>query len=253
MASDQCGWQGGIHGLVLVDRGLDIGPAWYAGQPLAWMSSTGITHPWAWSSDAWLRTFYGGLVFTAGLQNVGAPNTDEGESHGIHGRIGNLPARNVTVETVEEDDRLVLLVRGEVRETTVYGVDLMLRRTLRFPVGEALVTIHDEIVNLGYAPAPLFVLYHVNPGYPVLDVGSRLVVPRAEVVGNDDASQAAVAQHAESPAPSPDFEAQVFEPTASSRAARGIARTAPSRSWHPAPQRCSMWGSGPRSEQASMR
>ena len=143
---------GGIHALVLVDRGLDIGPAWYAGEPLAWMSSTGITHPWFWSSDAWLRTFYGGLVFTAGLQNIGAPNTDEGESHGIHGRIGNLPARNVAVETVEEEDRLVVVVRGEVRETSVFGVDLLLRRTLRFPVGEPLVQIHDEVDNLGYMP-----------------------------------------------------------------------------------------------------
>lgn len=202
---------GGIHALVLVDRGLDVGPAWYAGQPLAWMSSTGITHPSFWSSDAWLRTFYGGLVFTAGLQSVGAPSSDEDEEHGIHGRIGNLPARNVTVETVEEDDRLVLVIHGSVRETSVYGVDLELRRTLRFPVGEPLVQIHDEIVNLGYSSAPLFVLYHVNPGYPVLDEGARLVMPSAEVVGNDEASQRAVDEHADFPAPVPGFEAQVFE------------------------------------------
>jgi hypothetical protein len=45
----------------------------------------------------------------------------------------------------------------------------------------------------------------------VLDAGSRLVVPDAQVVGDDDASQAAVAEHADFPAPSPDFQAQVFE------------------------------------------
>src|SRR6187549_1655840 len=140
---------GGIHALVLVDRGLDIGPAWYSGEPLAWISPTGITHPSFWASDSWLRTFYGGLVFTGGLQNIGAPNVDGGESHGIHGRIGNLPARNVVAETVEDGDRLVVVVRGEVRETSVFGVDLLLRRSLRFPVGEPVVRIHDEVTNLG--------------------------------------------------------------------------------------------------------
>lgn len=202
---------GGIHALVLADRGLDIGPAWYAGEPLAWTSPTGITHPAYWTSDVWLRSFYGGLVFTAGLQNVGAPNTDDGESHGLHGRIGNLPARNVTVETAEENDRLVLVVRGDVRETTVYGEDLVLRRTLRFPVGEPVVEIHDEVVNMGYRPAPLYILYHVNPGYPVLDAGSRLIAPQAQVVGLDDGAKAAEAEHAVFRAPTEDFKAQVFE------------------------------------------
>jgi len=196
---------------VLVDRGLDIGPAWYSGEPLAWISPTGITHPSFWASDSWLRTFYGGLVFTGGLQNIGAPNVDDGESHGIHGRTGNLAARNVVAETVEDGDRLVVVVRGEVRETSVFGVDLRLRRSLRFPVGEPVVQIHDEVTNLGYAEAPLLYLYHVNPGYPVLDAGSRLVVPRADVVGADDRSQAAVAEHARFPAPAAGFREQMFE------------------------------------------
>ena len=64
---------GGIHAMVLVDRGMDIGPAWFEGYPLGWQSPTGIVHPAFFRDDVWLRSFHGGLMFTAGLQNVRPP------------------------------------------------------------------------------------------------------------------------------------------------------------------------------------
>jgi hypothetical protein len=202
---------GGIHALVIADRGLDIGPAWYAGYPLAWQSPTGIVHPSYFRDDVWLRSFHGGLLFTAGLQNVGSAVRDGDEEHGLHGRISNLPARNVEFETIEDVRGLAVVVRGQVRETTVYGVDLVLHRTLRFPVGEPVIELHDEVENRGYATAPVFILYHINLGYPVVDASSRLIAPEATVAGWDDRSRAAEPDHARFAAPSPDFAVQVFE------------------------------------------
>lgn len=202
---------GGIHALVIADRGLDIGPAWYAGYPLAWQSPTGIVHPSYFRDDVWLRSFHGGLLFTAGLQNVGSAVRDGEEQYGLHGRLSNLPARKVAVETVEDERGLAVVVEGEVRETTVYGVDLVLHRTLRFTVGEPVIELHDEVENRGFAPAPVFILYHINLGYPVVDGGSKLIAPKAVVAGWDDASRAAESDHATFAPPREGFSVQVFE------------------------------------------
>lgn len=202
---------GGIHALVIADRGLDIGQAWCGGYPLAWQSPTGIVHPSYFRDDAWLRSFHGGLLFTAGLQNVGSSVRDGTEEHGLHGRLSNLPARNVTVETAEDERGLAVVVRGEVRETSVYGVDLVLHRTLRFPVGDPCIELSDEIENRGYEAAPVFLLYHVNLGHPVVAATSRLVAPAATVVGWDELSRAAEVDHDRFTPPTPGFRVQVFE------------------------------------------
>jgi hypothetical protein len=202
---------GGLSALVLADRGLDLGPVWAAGHQVGWQSSTGIVHPAHYAEDHWLRSFHGGLLTTCGLQNVGRPSDDEGTHHGLHGRISNAQARNVSHRVVEQDGRLVAEVRGELRETDVFGADLLLRRWLRFPMGEPLVEIHDEVVNQGFADAPFMILYHVNVGYPVVADGARLLAPPAEVVGREEYSQEHVAEHADYPAPIDGFREHVFE------------------------------------------
>ncbi|MFO1541519.1 MAG: DUF4432 family protein [Chloroflexota bacterium] len=217
---------GGIHALVLADRGLDIGPAWVAGEPLTWQSPTGIVHPSYYRDDVFLRSLHGGLMFTAGLQNVGSPNVDEGVAYGHHGRISNLPATNITAEVEEDEAGLAVVVRGSVREEPPFGVDLLLRRTLRFRVGTPELDLRDEVRNLGHTAAPLFILYHCNIGYPVVEAASRMIAPPADVIGWDEVSRDAEAEHAAFVPPDPDFPVQVFEhrirPTAPDRVAVSI-------------------------------
>lgn len=202
---------GGIHAQVITDRGLDLGPAWYAGQPLAWQSPTGIVHPSYFRDDVWLRSFHGGLLFTAGLQNVGSAVTDGAEQHGLHGRISNLPASDVHSETIEDERGLAVRVSGTVRETTVYGVDLVLHRQLTFRVGEPVIEVDDVVENRGYLASPVFILYHVNLGHPVVDAGSQLLSPASSVEGWDAASRAAEPEHAVFHPPSAEAQVEVFE------------------------------------------
>jgi hypothetical protein len=202
---------GGIHALVLADRGMDIGPAWYQGHPLGWQSPTGVVHPAYFRDDVWLRSFHGGLLFTAGLQNVGNPATDGAESHGLHGRISNVPAHDVRAEVRDDGDGLAVVVQGSVRETTVYGVDLVLHRRLRFPAGEPVIEIHDEIENRGFTDAPVFVLYHFNVGHPIVDEGSSWIGPPHTAHGWDETSQSAEGEHGTFTAPDAAFPVQVFE------------------------------------------
>lgn len=201
---------GGLSALVLTDRGMDLGPVWAAGHQVSWQSTTGMVHPAHSDERAWLRSFHGGLLVTCGLQNVGPPCLDQGTEYGIHGRVSHTPARQVSHRVVEEDGRLVAEVSGEVRETAVYGSDLLLRRRLRFPMGETSLHISDVVVNQGYEPAVLMLLYHFNVGWPVVAPGARLLSPAVEVTGREEASQALLAEHAEYPPPADGFGQLVY-------------------------------------------
>ena len=128
------------------------------------------------------------MLTTCGLQNVGLPSDDEGASFGLHGRISNIAARNVAHRVIEEDGRLVAEVSGEMRETDVFGADLLLRRRITLPMGETVLHVADEVLNQGHAPAALMILYHVNLGYPVVADGARLITPTAQITPRDEAS-----------------------------------------------------------------
>jgi hypothetical protein len=202
---------GGLSAMILADRGLDLGAVWAAGHQVSWQSTTGAVHPAYFSESTWLRSFHGGLLTTCGLQNVGLPSADQGTSHGLHGRISNIAARNVVHRVVEQDGRLVAEVSGDLRETDVFGSDLLLRRRITMPMGERVVHVEDEVVNQGFAPAAVLILYHVNLGYPVVADGARLIGPAAQVVGRDERAQDAIGDHASFPPPEDGFAEYVYE------------------------------------------
>jgi hypothetical protein len=190
---------------------MDLGPTWAAGHQVSWQSPTGIVAPAHFDEANWLRSFHGGTLTTCGLQNVGPACVDEGVAHGLHGRISNIPARDVARRVRSIDGRLVLEVTGRVRETDVYGADLVLHRRLRFVVGTPVLEIHDEVENHGFAPAGLMLLYHLNIGYPVVADDALLLAPDAEVIPRDAPAAALLADHARFQPPSDDFEQLVYE------------------------------------------
>jgi hypothetical protein len=201
---------GGISALILADRGLDLGPVWAGGQQVSWQSTTGAVHPAYFHAADWLRSFHGGMLTTCGLQNVGLPSEDEGASYGLHGRVSNIAARNVTHRVIEDGGRLVAEVTGEMRETDVFGADLLLRRRITLPMGETVVHVRDEVVNQGHASAGLMLLYHANLGYPVVAEGSVLVTPAAEISPRDENAARAIGQRSEFPAPEDGFVEKVY-------------------------------------------
>ncbi len=93
----------GLGFTVLLDRGMDIAHAEFAGKPVSWDSKNGVAAPGFFERPGqdWLRTFGGGLLTTCGLIQVGPPNVDGGEELGLHGRISHLPA-----ERFDFDERL---------------------------------------------------------------------------------------------------------------------------------------------------
>ena len=174
---------GGFAFSVLPDRGMDVFRAELAGASLAWHSSTGPTAPAFFEPEGlgWLRGFYGGLLVTCGLTYAGPPHKDGAQELGLHGRASYLPASDVAVLQDWEGDEYRIELRGRVRETSVFGDDVALTRTITTSLGESGFRLVDEIENLGHQPAPHMLLYHVNGGFPVVTAESELLTASTEV------------------------------------------------------------------------
>ncbi|TAG19862.1 MAG: DUF4432 family protein [Cytophagia bacterium] len=164
----------GLRYKVVIDRGMDIMEAFFNQHSLAWLSHVGSTAPQPMSDQGidWLRTFGGGLITTCGLSNAGSPSG----THGLHGKISNIPAE---IETIVQPDPLMgkmdFSLTGIMKESTVFGPCLELRRTISGTLGQATIKIKDEVSNRGNRPVPLMLLYHINFGWPLVDEGAEIL------------------------------------------------------------------------------
>ena len=200
---------------VLPDRGMDLGFAEQGGTPLAWLSPNGIVAPAFHEAGGvgWLNSFPGGLLVTCGLRNVGPPGERGGEEFGLHGRASHIPATRVSYDAFWDEDGCVLEASGQIRESSVFGPNLVLRRRIMARVGESRIRIEDQIENEGFDPEPLMVLYHINLGWPLLAETSRLSGPgRPEESPEPRDEEARTGLHAwdRFAPPTPNFKEKVF-------------------------------------------
>lgn len=202
----------GLNATLLIDRGMDIYDADFRGLALAWLSSTGPLHPSFYQEEGagWLRGFGGGLMVTCGLTTMGAPSVDEGVPLGLHGRASYTPASHVNAGGTWENDQYLMFVEGEVRETAVFGENVVLKRRVEARLGEKRISVFDTVVNEGFQRTPLMLLYHINTGFPLVDEGSRLIAPSRTVTPRDDEARSGLKEHDSFSAPVPGYKEQVF-------------------------------------------
>ncbi len=210
-AADFCTGSG-LEFTVLADRGLDIGPASFCGAALAWRSPTTAIAPAFYAPEGlgWLRGFAGGLLATCGLSYFGAPGSDEGQALGLHGRASYLPATHVSYGGEWRGDDYELWLTGQVREATVFGENLVLRRRISARLGESRLTVEDSVTNEGYTATPHMLLYHLNFGFPLLSPDAELLIGPAETQPRDDVAAAGLAEHRRFGPPTPGYREQVF-------------------------------------------
>lgn len=199
---------GGLEIDVHPDRGLDIGQVTVDGMPVAWISPVGVTAPHFYEPEGrgWLRTFTGGLLATCGLDTFGPPSTDGGASFGLHGRIGTTPALLTAVETTSDG----VVVRGEVRQASVFGEHLVLRRQISSQAGSDSIVVEDTVTNEGFEDCPFMLMYHVNLGWPLLDDTSMIDIPSVHVRPRDADAEDGITTLLEFPAPMANMREQVF-------------------------------------------
>jgi hypothetical protein len=192
----------GLFFTVLPGRGMDIAWAEYKGVPIGYISKTGVVSATSYDQEGlgWLRSFFGGLLTTCGLSNVGAPCEDNlpiigDQSFGLHGRISNTISDNVCVKSEWQGNKFIIETEGRMRESIVHGENLTLTRHIQTNLGSNKLQIHDIVRNDGFQTAPLMILYHFNIGYPLLDTSSEFVIDSSNIVAADDLSKERIGQY----------------------------------------------------------
>jgi galactose mutarotase-like enzyme len=201
----------GLAFTVHIDRGLDIGATSFRGVPLAFRSNAPAAHPAHFEPEGlgWLRAFPGGLLTTCGLTYFGAPNDDEGQALGIHGRASYLPASQIAYGGDWHGDEYELWLTGVTRETRFFGENLVLRRRISAWLGRSEITIEDVVTNEGHVATPHMLLYHCNFGFPLVDDGTELVLD-AETRPRDAVAAAGIGGARRLEGPQPGYQENVF-------------------------------------------
>lgn len=173
----------GLELTISPDRTGDISRLRFKGINMSYMSPCGYVAPSYYDSIGtnWLKSFTAGFLTTCGLEAVGSPCVDAGETLPLHGTIGNLPCEQA-YWTEEED---ALIVHTVTKDETIFGRKLRLYREIRVFKKENSFEIVDTIENTGDCVEPMEVLYHLNMGYPLLDEDSVVTVPAAKVRARD--------------------------------------------------------------------
>ena len=200
----------GLRFVVLPGRGMDIAWAEIHGKPVSFISRTGVVASAHYDEPDFLRSFTAGLLTTCGLTNVGAADVDDGQALGPHGRIANIPAYDVNIHQDFEGDEYIISVSGKVRQSTVFGENLVLKRTITTKLGENEIHIHDAIENQGFSTSPLMLLYHCNFGFPLVTEDTRMETNCTDLIGRDAAAMGHEETSAVFQKPTADYAEQVF-------------------------------------------
>lgn len=177
----------GIAFEIAVDRGFDISNMTWRGINIGWNSANGM--PWPPNSvDAeegvgFYRNFDGFLV-TCGLDHIGGARRSDADRyihkhrkevfHPLHGRISSQRATLSGYGIDWTTDAPIIWAEGVVRQSSVFGENLVLRRRIVVDVFGQAIRIDDAVENRGFRPTPHAILYHINFGYPFLDQATRI-------------------------------------------------------------------------------
>ncbi|MDF2724144.1 MAG: hypothetical protein K0Q59_3819 [Paenibacillus sp.] len=177
----------GLHFRVTPSKGMDLSLAEFGGTPFSWQSPNGDVHPSYYNDRGtqWLRTASGGLLMTCGLIHAGSPDIADGEELGLHGRCHHLPARQVTARGKWRGDEYEYEISGTIEETSIFGDQLILHRTIAGKLGENRISLYDRVENTGYKPSPHMMLYHFNFGFPLMDEQTVIRFPPGTIQARD--------------------------------------------------------------------
>ncbi len=198
----------GLDLTVSPDRCCDISRLRYKGVNMSYMSPCGYVAPAYYDAtdSNWLKSFTAGFLTTCGLNNVGSPNTDGGESLPLHGSIANTPAEHAW--WTENGD--CLEVHGVMRDEVIFGRKLKLERCVKISKIAPEFEINDTVANTGSRTEPFEILYHMNMGYPLLDEDSIVTIPSASVKPRDGHAAEDIANWMRMEKPTPGYQERCY-------------------------------------------
>ena len=201
-------------------RGMGIIDGSCGGKHLGWRSPVSeIVHPqYIDLYDMGGRGCHYGfneLLNRCGIEWSGAMGEDKvvdnkGQSNTVflplHGKIGWTPASRVVLRITEGS----MVLEGEVPEQNVFGVNYLLKTSLRLRPESTTVEIEDTLCNLGALPGEYEMLYHTNFGAPFLEEGSHYYGSFSRLVPRDEFGLTELERITEFKAPAAGFVEQVY-------------------------------------------
>ena len=152
---------GKLRFLLNVTKGLDVMQLYHKGENVSFLSKNAFS---ARETD-FLSRFEGGMLYTCGLDSVGGRDGFE-----LHGTYHNMTAEVTRAECNEDG----ITVEAIIRNTSLFGRNLVMYRRLTSAIGSDTLSLEDRLVNRGFGDAEYCLLYHVNVGYPMLNEGAKV-------------------------------------------------------------------------------
>ncbi len=206
---------GAVRAAILPTRGMSLWRAHMDGVDCSWRSPVdGPVHPtWVPVSEpsglGWLDGF-DELLVRCGLRNFGAPDfAANGQmQYPLHGRIGNLPADELSLDI--DTEHSLLHVRGRVVESRFLQFDLQLNVAYTFAFGQPTIEVTDRVKNASANPGSMQMLYHINVGQPLLESGSQLHLGAKRIVARNARAAQGLKQWNVYDGPTTGYEEQVY-------------------------------------------
>lgn len=183
---------GPLRFTVYIDKCMDIGEVYYNGLPIHYQARPGVmNNEWFHDGHDAPRSIMCGMMFTCGLSNVGPyqvmPN---GQTQPQHGRIRSTPAYNYGARTYWKNDDFFIELTGSMRESSLFGTNLVLHRTITTKLGSTDIVINDVIENESSTKdVPFMIMYHCNSGFPFLDKNAKTIIDPIETKCRDKVAE----------------------------------------------------------------
>lgn len=169
---------GGLRFTVALDRGGDIVEASYNQHSLTYLSPNGYkraSHAYHRDND-WLASWPAGLITSCGPGYIGHGREEDGQKVNLHGHHSNTPTElEMLLNPDPHMGRFEMLLSMVIRDATMFGPHLEVRRQIQCHLGMNHLAIYDQVTNRGNQTVAHNWLYHCNFGYPLLDEGTRFI------------------------------------------------------------------------------
>jgi hypothetical protein len=199
----------GMRAVFCESRALDLYELHFKGTNIGFLSKNNLINDRVRPvGGAFISTWPGGMLATCGLRNTGPDCEADGEYHPLHGLIGGMPAEQVAIKADQEQGTLE--ISGQMRESALFGHNLLLQRKITIPLQGSSISWHDTVLNQAAEPEPLFLLYHFNFGYPFLSPDLQLHFPPGQVLPRSAEAEKGLTEYAQISEPIDGYAEQVF-------------------------------------------
>lgn len=162
-------YNGVLRFLLNESKTLDIMQLFHKGTNISYLSK----NPFTKRETTFLKRFEGGMLYTCGIDVIGGQAGYED-----HGSFHNIPAQITRCECTEDK----IIVEAIIRDTELFGKNLVMKRRYETEIGSDTVTLSDTLLNEGWRDEDYSILYHVNVGYPMLDEGVKISAQANKIV-----------------------------------------------------------------------